>query len=107
MIFDWKQWNIDHLAKHGVAAAEAQYVMQHSRPPYPREIGQGKYLVHGQTQEGRYLQVIFVYQREDMIAYEDLKLENVLALSDDEGPFVLVIHARELTADEKSRLRKR
>lgn len=56
----------------------------HARRPYPKIIGDGKWLVIGQTALGRYLQVIYV---------DD----------DDDADTVYVIHARELTDTEKQR----
>jgi uncharacterized DUF497 family protein len=85
--FRWNIWNIQHIADHGVAAIEAQYVADHARRPYPKTIGQGKWLVIGQTAAGRYLQVIYVDDREADTVY--------------------VIHARELTGAEKRRYRRR
>ena len=83
--FRWNADNVDHLADHGVSPEEAEQVMRHARPPYPRAIQDGKFVVWGQTHEGVYLQVIFIF-----------------------GPpgVVYVIHARPLNGREKERLRR-
>ena len=83
--FRWNEWNRDHIASHGVTEDEAEYVVNHAAPPYPQDIGDGKWRVRGQTPHGRYIQVIFVI--EDEVYY--------------------VIHARGLTDNEKRQLRRR
>ena len=83
--YRWNEWNIEHLDRHGVSAAEAEYVIDHAKPPYPEYIGDGKWRVWGQTAAGRYVQVIFII--EDDVYY--------------------VIHARGLSDSEKRTLRRR
>jgi hypothetical protein len=85
--FRWNAWNIQHIAEHGIEASEAEYVADYARRPYPKMIGDGKWVVIGQTAIGRYLQVIYV--------------------DDDDADTVYVIHARALTDAEKRRLRRR
>jgi uncharacterized DUF497 family protein len=85
-LFRWHQWNLDHIAIHGVSTGEAEYLVNHATPPYPEPIGQGKWRVCGQTAEGRFIQVIFIFDPKDT---------------------VFVIHARGLTDREKHRLRRR
>jgi uncharacterized DUF497 family protein len=85
--FRWNAWNIEHIAEHGILAGEAEYVADHARPPYPQVIGDGKWVVIGQTRSGRYLQVIYI--------------------DDDDADTVYVIHARDLTDSEKRRFRRR
>ena len=80
MDFRWIEWNIDHLAKHGIAPEEAEEVVLGASGPYPRRIGGQKLAVWGPGRGGRLLQVIFVL--------------------DDDGT-AFVIHARELTDREK------
>jgi hypothetical protein len=58
--FRWNAHNADHVGRHGVAPVEAEYVIRRARAPFPRAIGDGKYLVRGQTENGDYLQVIFI-----------------------------------------------
>jgi len=85
MEFRWNEWNIDHIAKHGVSPEEAEMVVGGARRPFPRKIEQEKWLAWGRGQGGRFLQVIFV-------------------LDPDET--VYVIHARTLNKQEKRRLRR-
>lgn len=82
MDFRWNEWNTAHVAKHGVAPAEAEQIVRDGLPLYR---GDGKYLVQGRGRGGRWLQVIYVV--------------------DDDGP-LYVIHARPLTEREKRRRRK-
>jgi uncharacterized DUF497 family protein len=84
--FRWNAWNLDHIDRHGVSPAEAEYVVNHAQPPFPEKIGDGKYLVLGQTSAGRYLQVIYIFSPEDVI---------------------FVIHAMPMTERKKRRLRRR
>ena len=85
-LFRWNSHNLEHIAEHGVTAEEAEFVISAAQPPFPRMIGDDKYLVWGQTENGDYLQVIFIYSPPEMI---------------------YVIHARPMTDKEKSRLRRR
>ena len=85
-VFRWNEWNIEHIAKHGVSPWEAEETVRRARRPYPRTQGEGKWLVRGQTAAGRYLQVVFLLE-EDGTAY--------------------VIHARPLRDGEKKSIRGR
>ena len=85
--FRWNDWNVEHIELHGVTPEEAEEVVRGAKRPYPRDIGDDKLLVRGQTEDGRYLQVIFVWDVPDEQAY--------------------VIHARPLTRREKHGLRRR
>lgn len=84
--FRWNGWNINHIAEHGVEPEEAEYVASRARAPWPRNVGDGKYMVMGQSAAGRHLQVIFV--------------------RDEDAPTVYVIHARPLTGPEKRRFKR-
>jgi uncharacterized DUF497 family protein len=81
--FRWIEWNLDHLATHGVDADEAESVVRDARRPYPLARGNDKYLVWGRGRGNRLLQVVFII--------------------DDDGR-IFVIHARPLTTREKKRL---
>ena len=83
--FRWNDWNLDHIGEHGVRPQKAEYVIDSATPPYPENIGNGKWLVRGPDPDGHYIQVIFVIE-------EDC---------------YYVIHARGLTDSEKRRLRRR
>jgi uncharacterized DUF497 family protein len=84
--FRWNEWNIDHIAAHGVDVLEAEYVVCRARRPYPQAREDDKWRVVGRGRGGRWLQVIFIFDPEDV---------------------VFVIHARPLTDREKRRERKR
>lgn len=86
MEFRWNDWNVDHIARHGVDPDEAESVIRNAEPPYPLHREDGKWLVWGRGRGGRCLQVVFV-------------------LDDDDS--VYVIHARPLTDREKRRRRRR
>ena len=87
MIYDfrWNQWNQDHMACHGVEPEEAEHVVEHPARGFPRYDGEGKYRALGQTDAGRYLQVVYIFSPAGVI---------------------YVIHARGLTGPEKRRLRR-
>lgn len=84
--FRWIPWNVEHIAQHGVAPAEAEYVINHPLRGFPRGIGNDKALVQGRTMEGRYIQVIYIFSPADV---------------------VFVIHAHPLNAAEKRSFRRR
>jgi uncharacterized DUF497 family protein len=84
--FRWIEWNIDHIANHGVTPDEAERVIKNARPPFPERLEDDKWLVIGRGGRGRFIQVIFVL---------------------DEHGTVFVIHSRPLTDKEKRRYRRR
>jgi uncharacterized DUF497 family protein len=86
MDFRWNDWNIEHIARHGVLVDEAEDVIRAARRPYPRKIQEDKWLIWARGRGGRFLQVIFVT---------------------DENDAIYVIHARPLTDQEKRRHRRR
>jgi uncharacterized protein len=81
--FRWNWWNVEHIALHGVARSEAEYVVTRGRA---EAIQRGKFIVRGQTEHGRYIQVIYIFSPRDVI---------------------FVIHARPLTEGEKRKFRRR
>ena len=85
MDFRWNEWNVEHLARHGVEPESAEEVVTSVRKPYPHRIGEDKWLALGQDANGNHLQVVFV--------------------ADEDGT-LFVIHARRLTEREKQRLRR-
>ncbi len=88
MLFRWNEWNVEHIAQHGVSLEEAECVVEHARRPYPELREENKWRVVGRGRGGRWLQVIFVFDPGDQdTAY--------------------VIHARPLTDREKKRERRR
>jgi uncharacterized DUF497 family protein len=104
----WDEPSRLHIAKHGVKPWEVDYVLAHVQSPFPEDAGERKHRVHGQTEEGRFLQVVFVYRPIESLDWTTLSWEDRAALMDEEAnEVVYVIHARELTAVEKRRLRRR
>lgn len=85
-LYRWIPWNVAKCESHGVSPGEAEYVIGHARRPFPVCVDDEKVLVWGQTEDGRYLQVVY--------------------LVEDDG-VLFVIHARPLTPNEKSRFRRR
>jgi len=69
---------------HGLSVADVEYVVNHARRPYPKPIGNEKWIVIGASAAGRVIQVIYL-------------------VDDDETLFV--IHARPLTRKERRRHR--
>jgi uncharacterized DUF497 family protein len=85
-IFRWNAWNIEHVARHHISPLEAEWIIRNARPPYPQEWGEGKYLVVGRLADGTVVQVIYIFDPEDV---------------------VYVIHARPSTEREKRNYRRR
>ena len=107
MMFYWDEWNREHATVHGVSHAESMSVVRNAAPPYPQSVGQGKYLVRGPTPRGRLIQVILTYTSPEKMDYEQLTLDDILDLESEPGPFVYIIHARDLTQSEKRGYTKR
>lgn len=82
--FWWDERNIEHIANHGVEPFEAEEVWYSN--PLILKADAGKYAAYGQSDNGRYLLVVFAYKPENRIR---------------------VITARDLTASEKKMLRRR
>ncbi len=105
-LFLWDAWNRGHIAPHSVSENEAEAVVRGSKPPFPRRLGDEKRLVWGRTPAGRYLQVIYIVRTADQIDYESMSFEDIIGLGDSDIPLVYVIHARGLTAKEKSQYKR-
>ena len=58
--FEWDEWNINHIAQHDVDTYEVEEVFEHFH--IIRKTRQGRRIAYGQTLDGRYLFVVFVYQ---------------------------------------------
>jgi len=84
--FRWNAWNVDHIVVHGVTQDEAEYEVTSAKPPYPRLGRNDTWVVWGQTEAGRYLQVAYFIDEHDEL---------------------YVIHARPLEEHEKRQLRRR
>lgn len=83
--FRWNQWNVEHIAEHGVSANDAERVVNSPARGFPRFLGDGRYLVQGAVTGGQYIQVIYIFSPAGV---------------------VYVIHARPLTDAEKRRFRR-
>ena len=68
MIFAWDDTNREHIAKHEVDLDEAEDGVRSARRPFPRAMGDHKFMVWGTTRSGRHLQVIYVYKRPEEVA---------------------------------------
>ncbi len=82
MIFAWDERNAAHIRKHGVIPREAEFILRHARSPFPESTRDGKFRSWGQTQEGRYLQVVFVYPEDEDVDIESLDPLDRLAFAD-------------------------
>lgn len=58
--FEWDEWNIDHIAQHDVEPDEVEEVFEDFH--IIRKTRQGRRIAYGQTLDGRYLFVVFVYR---------------------------------------------
>src|SRR5579883_1311119 len=65
MEFRWNDWNVEHIAGHGVSPEEAEQVVRGASRPYPRKIEPDKWLVWGRGRGGRLVQVVFVLDDEE------------------------------------------
>jgi uncharacterized DUF497 family protein len=83
--FRWNSHNLDHIDEHGVESADAEFVVNHPARGFPRREADNKFRVWGQTIDGTYLQVVYIF---------------------DPPGVVYVIHSRPLTDGEKHRLRR-
>jgi len=64
--FDWDSANIAHVARHGVAPAEAEQVISGAALPLTRQEREGeeRYTELGQTLQGRLLIVVWAWRRD-------------------------------------------
>ena len=58
--FEWDDENVEHIAGHNVDPQEAEEACYLS--PSVMRGKQGRYLVYGQSEEGRYLLIVGVYR---------------------------------------------
>lgn len=109
MIFAYDDWNREHVRKHGVQYADAEYVIEHARSPYPQRIDEGKYIVYGPDRYGRILEVVFAYRSGEELDFRSLALLELGELSDSRKDLVAVyiIHAMPVTGRRARRYRRR
>ena len=84
--FRWNDANVEHIDRHNITPTEAEYVVNHPFRGYPRAMEDDKYLAKGQTAQGHYIQVIYLF---------------------DPPGVVYVIHARAMTVNERRSLNRR
>jgi uncharacterized DUF497 family protein len=84
--FRWNSRNIDHIGEHGLDPGHAEFVVNHPARGFPRREADHKFRAWGQTMDGQYLQVVYIF---------------------DPPGVVYVIHARRLTQNEKRRAQRR
>jgi len=103
-IFMWNEANVEHIGGHGVTPEEAEYIVANASSPFPRRHEDEKWLVWGETADGRPLQVIFIFQPDERV--------DVLRLAADErldfqagAKVIYVIHAIPMTSKMKRRNR--
>jgi uncharacterized DUF497 family protein len=84
--FRWIAWNIGKVEAHGLTVEHVEDVVNGARRPYPKPIGNEKWLVIGATRSGVGVQVIYLVDADDRL---------------------FVIHARALTPRERRRHRRR
>lgn len=107
IIFQWNDWNREHIDEHDVLPEEAEDVVRGAMAPFPEDAGEGKLLVWGQSDEGRYLQVIFRLLEDEEVELDLLNLAERLAFSEGRAEVAYIIHARDLEDSEKRQLRRR
>lgn len=55
--FDWDDWNVEHIARHGLEPYEAEAACR-SDGAVVRRSREGRYVVYGRTGAGRYVLVV-------------------------------------------------
>jgi len=105
-LFAWDDWNVEHIARHGISPLEAEYVVRHAQAPWPEQKGDDKLRVWGATERGELLQVIFTLKRPDELDFDSLTAEQWADLDDDDE-VIYVIHAMPLTDSMKRKYRRR
>ncbi len=60
MEFRWNDWNVQHIADHGVDPEEVEEAVANSPPFFPQHRGDDKWLSWGRGRGGRPIQVVFV-----------------------------------------------
>jgi uncharacterized DUF497 family protein len=80
--FRWIEWNIGHIDAHNLSVGEVEYVIRRNTTRYR---GDGRYIARGKTMEGRWIQAAFIFSPAEVI---------------------FVIHARDLTENEKKSARE-
>jgi len=103
VIFAWDEWNIDHISRHGVTPAEAEFVVVRARAPWPEQKGEDNLLVWGPTDVGWLLQIIFVLRAPDQVQFDSLTIDQWADL-DESDRIIYIVHGMELTPAMKTSL---
>lgn len=82
--FIWNEWNLEHIARHGVSPWEVEQLLAH--PRVERRVRRGACAAYGQSDAGRHLLVVYRPR---------------------EGGRIFVITARDMSAGEKRNYRRR
>jgi uncharacterized DUF497 family protein len=106
VIFAWNDWNIRHIAEHGVTQNEAEHVVLRARQPYPVALDSVKWLVVGKTASGRVLHVIFVMKGIAEVEPSSVRVFD-LADASDVVEVIFVIHAMPASIKMKRHDRRR
>ena len=57
--FKWIDWNIEHIAHHGLSVDEVEFVVNSAVPPFPKSRRDDSYAVIGPTRAGLWIQVLY------------------------------------------------
>jgi uncharacterized DUF497 family protein len=97
VIFLWDDFNRAHATKHGVKKEDAEFVVEHASPPYPRRKEKGKLLVWGADRAGRIVEVIYAMKTAEEIEFESIDPMQLADVADQENVVgVYIIHAMPL-----------
>jgi uncharacterized DUF497 family protein len=84
--FRWIVWNVGKVEGRGLTVDDVEHVVNNARRPYPRPLGNEKWLAIGPTRDGRVIQAIYLVDADERL---------------------FVIRARPLTPKERRRRRRR
>jgi hypothetical protein len=65
--FRWNQWNLGHATRHGVTVVEAENVVRRAGRPWPRYMGNEKWMVEGRGQGDRPVRVLYLVDSDDSL----------------------------------------
>jgi uncharacterized DUF497 family protein len=109
VIFAWNDWNLGHIAEHGVSPEEAEYVIRRASRPYPMALDAEKRVVVGKTSKGRLLHVVFVLKSADDLEAGSISSEAWSEIEEDAMvvQVIFVIHAMPASNKIRRQDRKR
>ena len=58
---------MDKVYGHNVSPGEAEYVVRHAKPPYPKRHRKDTWIVRGLVPDGYYTQVIYMVDPDDTL----------------------------------------